>query len=235
MDKTDIMVRIVRTRERKIMKLEELLGEELYKQVQEKLDAVNANEPDKLKHVRYADLSEGEYVGKGKYDSLAAEKNNLTEQIKTLNTTIATLKKDNKDNETLQTTITNLQTELSKQQKANEEISKTYALKEQLTKAGVVDADYLIYKHGGIDKFTFDKENNPIGVEDTIKPYKEDTTMAHLFKEQKKPPYTPNGGGNGGTVNPFAKETYNLTKQGELLKSNPEQAKAMAIAAGITL
>ena len=56
------------------MKLEELLGEELYKQVQEKLDAVNTNEPDKLKHVRYADLSEGEYVGKGKYDSLAAEK-----------------------------------------------------------------------------------------------------------------------------------------------------------------
>ena len=98
-----------------------------------------------------------------------------------------------------------------------------------------MDADYLIYKHGGIDKFTFDKENNPIGVEDTIKPYKEDTTMAHLFKEQKKPPYTPNGGGNGGTVNPFAKETYNLTKQGELLRSNPEQAKAMAIAAGITL
>ena len=62
------------------------------------------------------------------------KKNNLTEQIKTLNTTIATLKKDNKDNETLQNTITNLQTELSKQQKANEEISKTYALKEHLQK-----------------------------------------------------------------------------------------------------
>lgn len=49
------------------MKLEELLGADLYAQVKAKLDEVNANEPDKLKHVRYADLSEGEYVGKGKY------------------------------------------------------------------------------------------------------------------------------------------------------------------------
>ena len=31
------------------MKLEELLGEELYKQVEEKINAANANEPDKLK------------------------------------------------------------------------------------------------------------------------------------------------------------------------------------------
>lgn len=218
------------------MKLEELLGEELYKQVQEKLDAVNAKEPDKLKHVRYADLSEGEYVGKGKYDSLVAEKNNLAEQVKTLNTTITTLKKDNKDNEELQTTITNLQTELTKQQKANEEISKTYALKEQLSKAGVVDADYLIYKHGGVDKFTFDKENNPVGVEDAIKPYKEDATMAHLFKqESKKTPYNPNNGAGGQAENPFAKDTYNLTKQGELWKTNPEEARRLAASAGVNI
>lgn len=55
------------------MKLEELLGEELYAKVQEKLDAANAEEPDKLKHIRYADLSEGEYVGKGKHDALQAK------------------------------------------------------------------------------------------------------------------------------------------------------------------
>ena len=70
-----------------------------------------------------------------------------------------------------------------------------------------------------------------------MKPYKEDKAMAHLFKqEQPKPPYQPQGGAGGsGTVNPFAKETFNLTKQGELLKSNPEQAKAMAAVAGVTI
>ena len=220
------------------MKLEELLGEELYKQVKEKIDAANANEPDKLKHIRYADLSEGEYVSKGKYDTAVAEKENLAGQVKTLNTTISDLKKNNADNETLQTTIANLQGELKKQQNANEEIAKTYALKEQLTKQGVTDPDYLIYKAGGLDKFTFDKEGKPVGVEEAVKPYKDDAAMAHLFKQEQppKPPYQPQGGtGGNGAENPFAKETFNLTKQGELLKSNPEQAKAMAAAAGVTI
>lgn len=36
------------------MKLQELLGEELYSQVQAKLDEVNSKEPDKLQDVRYA-------------------------------------------------------------------------------------------------------------------------------------------------------------------------------------
>lgn len=220
------------------MKLEELLGEELYKQVKEKIDVANANEPDKLKHIRYADLSEGEYVSKGKYDTAVAEKENLVGQIKTLNTTIGDLKKNNADNETLQTTIANLQGELKKQQTANEEITKTYALKEQLAKQGVTDPDYLIYKAGGLDKFTFDKEGKPVGVEEAVKPYKDDAAMAHLFKQEQpsKPPYQPQGGtGGSGAENPFAKETFNLTKQGELLKSNPEQAKAMAAAAGVTI
>jgi len=220
------------------MKLEELLGEELYKQVKEKIDVANANEPDKLKHIRYADLSEGEYVSKGKYDTAVAEKENLAGQVKTLNTTISDLKKNNADNETLQTTIANLQGELKKQQTANEEIAKTYALKEQLAKQGVTDPDYLIYKAGGLDKFTFDKEGKPVGVEEAVKPYKDDAAMAHLFKQEQpsKSPYQPQGGtGGSGAENPFAKETFNLTKQGELLKSNPEQAKAMAAAAGVTI
>lgn len=218
------------------MKLEELLGEELYKQVKEKIDAANAGEPDKLKHIRYADLSEGEYVSKGKFDTVVAEKSNLEGQITTLNTTIGTLKKNNSDNEGLQTTIANLQGELKKQQAANEEITKTYALKEQLSKQGVLDPDYLIYKTGGIEKFTFDKEGNPVGIEDAVKPYKEDAAMAHLFKaEPQKPPYNPKGGGAGGTTNPFAKETFNLTEQGKLLRENPAQAKELAAAAGTVI
>lgn len=46
------------------MTLEKLLGAELYSQVQAKIEEVNSKESDKLKHVRYADLSEGNYVGK---------------------------------------------------------------------------------------------------------------------------------------------------------------------------
>ena len=45
--------------------------------------------------------------------------------------------------------------------------------------------------------------------------------------------------GSGGTLsageNPFAEKTHNLTKQGELIKTNPAEAQRMAAAAGIKL
>jgi TolA-binding protein len=218
------------------MQLEELLGEELYAQVKAKIDEKNANETDKLKHIRYADLSEGGYVSRAKYDTDTAEKKNLEEQIKTLNATIEKLQGDNKDNTTLQNTVAQLKKDLEQKQKENLNIVKTYALKEQLTKVGVIDADYLIYKHGGIDKFNFDKDNNPIGVEDTIKPYKADSTMVHLFKiEEAKPAYNPTGGSGSPNKNPFAKDTFNMTEQARLFKTNPEQARALATAAGVTI
>jgi hypothetical protein len=216
--------------------LKEVLDEELYKQVETAVTTHNAKPENKDKQMKLADLGSGQYVDKGKYDAAVAEKENLEGQIKTLNTTIGDLKKNNADNETLQTTIANLQGELKKQQTASEEIAKTYALKEQLTKQGVLDPDYLIYKAGGLEKFNFDKEGKPIGVEEAVKPYKEDATMVHLFKqEQQKPPYNPKDGGAGGVTNPFAKDTFNLTEQGRMLKENPAQAKELAAAAGVTL
>ena len=78
--KTGTVLHIVRSRKGKNMTLEELLGADLYSQVQAKIDEVNNKETDKLKHVRYADLSEGNYVGKGKYDA----------DIEKLNTLIST-------------------------------------------------------------------------------------------------------------------------------------------------
>ena len=56
------------------MELKELLGEELYAQVEAKITEANAGKEDKLQHIRYADLSEGNYVGKKKYETLEVEK-----------------------------------------------------------------------------------------------------------------------------------------------------------------
>lgn len=99
------------------MKLEDLLGKELYAQVQAKLDEVNAKEPDKLKHVRYADLSEGEYVGKGKYESEVEKLNNLIAgkdaELTTANGLIADLKKATKGEEGLQQKISSYETEVA--------------------------------------------------------------------------------------------------------------------------
>lgn len=171
-----------------------------------------------------------------KYAVPKKDYNDKVTELKTANETITDLKKDNADNAELQKKISTYETEIGDLKKNAENTAKTYALKESLSKAGVLDPDYLIYKAGGLDKFTFDKENNPVGVDDVVKPYKEDESMAHLFKESKKPPYTPAGGGKGGgKTNPFAKETYNLTEQGKMLKENPEQARALAAEAGVTI
>lgn len=165
-----------------------------------------------------------------------ADFNAKAEELKTANETITELKEKNGGNEELQNKIGEYEKEIKNLKKSAEDTSKTYALREQLSKQGVLDPDYLIYKAGGIEKFTFDKEGKPVGVEEAVKPYKEDTAMAHLFKQEpKKPPYNPQNGGAGGTTNPFAKDTFNLTEQGRLLKENPAQAKEMAAAAGVTL
>ena len=162
--------------------------------------------------------------------------NDKNEELKTANDTIAELKNASGDNEALQKKIGEYEQEITNLQKKAEDAAKTYALKEQLSRQGVLDPDYLIYKAGGLEKFNFDKENNPVGVEDAVKPYKEDKSMAHLFKqEKKKAEYQPAAGETGGKSNPFAKDSYNLTEQGKLFKSNPEQARALAAAAGVTI
>lgn len=171
-----------------------------------------------------------------KYAVPKKDYNDKVTELKTANETITDLKKDNTDNAELQKKISAYETEISGLKENAENTAKTYALKESLSKAGVLDPDYLIYKAGGLDKFTFDKENKPVGVDDVVKSYKEDESMAYLFKESKKPPYNPTGGGKGGgATNPFAKETYNLTEQGKMLKENPEQARALAAEAGVTI
>lgn len=43
------------------------------------------------------------------------------------------------------------------------------------------------------------------------------------------------GGGPAGVANPWAPESYNLTRQGELLRSNPALARSLAGEAGVTL
>ena len=84
------------------MKLEELLGEELYSKVKAKIDEVNSKETDKLKHVKFTDLSEGSYVKKEKYNLLETEKASVADRLDKANKLIEELKKDNKGNEEMQ-------------------------------------------------------------------------------------------------------------------------------------
>ena len=149
------------------------------------------------------------------------------------NTTIETLKKSNADNEELQKQVGEYKEKVTKLEAAADNARKEYALKDKLKEAGVVDADYIIYKQGGLDKFTFDKDGNPVGIDDIVQPLTE--SSPHLFKTEPGADYKPAGGGTPPAKNPFAKDSFNLTEQGKLLRENPVQAQALAAAAGVTI
>lgn len=157
--------------------------------------------------------------------------NDKVKELSTANDTIKDLKKNNADNEDLQKKVKDYEAEVAGLKTAAENTKKEYALKNKLKEAGAMDADYIIYKQGGLDKFTFDKEGKVIGLDDVLKPMRE--ASPHLFKAAGG--YNPSSGGNPPANNPFAKETYNLTEQGRLLKQNPEQARQLAAAAGVKI
>lgn len=77
------------------MTLQEVLGADLFAQVEAKINEVNANQADKTKHVRFADLSEGNYVSRNKFDDtvngLKAQVTDLQGQITQRDTDLAGL------------------------------------------------------------------------------------------------------------------------------------------------
>lgn len=163
-----------------------------------------------------------------------AEFNELNEKLKTANTTIENLKKTNEGNETLQKEINGYKTKIKQLETDAVNTQKEIALKDQLREAGVADADYIIYKQGGLDKFTFTKEGKPVGIEEILNPLKE--SSPHLFKQEpQKSGYDPQAGEKPAVKNPFAKETFNMTEQGRMLRENPEQARQLAAAAGVVI
>lgn len=160
--------------------------------------------------------------------------NDKVKELSTASETIKDLKKNNADNAELQQKVKDYEAETARLKTEADNTRKEYALKDKLKEAGVTDADYIIYKQGGLDKFTFDKDGKVIGLDDVLKPMRE--SSPHLFKNAGGAGgYDPAGGGKPPVNNPFAKETYNLTEQGRLFKQNPEQARQLAAAAGVKI
>ena len=138
---------------------------------------------------------------KADVQKLEDERNDLKSKYEAAEQTITTLKAAESANETLQATIQSHETTIAKLQSDSDVLKKSYSLKDQLTKLGVVDPDYIIFKHGGVDKFTYDQNGGIIGLEDTIKPYKE--SMPHVFKADVPPVVIEgNPAGDGGTSDP---------------------------------
>ena len=119
------------------MKLEELLKDspDVLKAVMDAIAKVNEGEADKLKHVRFADLSEGGYVSKDKYTSLETDLSGKTSELEKANGLIEELKKSTGKDEGLQQKITDYEAEIEKLKKQVSELTATVEKAEQTCKS----------------------------------------------------------------------------------------------------
>ena len=132
--------------------LKSILGEELFGQVEAKINEHNGNEANKENQVKLGNLGGGEYVAKGKHDSELEKLNALlsgkTTELDTANALIADLKKDTKGNEELQGKITGYESQVEQLQKQLQETKLNSALKIALLseKAVADDIGYLTFR-----------------------------------------------------------------------------------------
>ena len=217
------------------MKLEELLGAELYAQVKAKIDEANKDEADKLKHIRYADLSEGEYVGKGKHDALQAKFDLQSQELTSANDLITQLKKDSKGNEDMQGKITAYEVQVTDLQNQLAETKLNSAIKIALLEAKAGDVDYLTFKLNEStkekgEKLELDENDNIKGWDDKLKGLQ--TQFPNMFEasggaggEGEYKPYDPKGLPKGKDDKTVTKEQFKSMTYEERVKLKKENEK----------
>lgn len=204
--------------------LKDILGDDLYKQVKEKLGdtevtVVDPNDP---------------MVPKRRLDEVIAERNRYKEQVEERDSQLADLKTWAKDNEVLKAQITDLQ---AKNKQATEDYEKqlkeqqfAFAVERAVTKAGARNVK-AVAALLDTSKISLDGENL-LGFDEQIAALKE--SDPYLFGVDLKG-RMPEGTGKPPQAqeNPWKRETFNLTKQGELLRKDPDLAARLKAEAGV--
>ena len=178
--------------------LKEVLGEDLYSQVSEKITTYNSDEKNKDKQVKIGNLASGNYVGKEKFDAKETEIAGLKEQLENANKEIQSykdmdidsIKKSASDWETKYNTDTKeLQDKLAKKDyeyKVKEKVSGLKFTSESAKKSFIAD---LMAKELKLEN------DNILGFDDFVKEFKE--TDPHAFESETPPPQFSNGSNSG--------------------------------------
>ena len=207
--------------------LKEILGDELFATVSEKINAYNGNEKNKDKQIKLTNLTDGGYVSKEKYTSLETENNSKISELEKANTLIAELKKSMKSDEGIQNKISEYETQVAN---LNDELAKTKlesAIKVSLLEAKANDIDYLTFKlkEQG-DALELDENGKIKGWNDKISALK--TKFPNLFEGSGNKKINEHKLENGDdehkmTKSELMKKSYN--ERAEFYKENPEEFK----------
>lgn len=220
--------------------LKVILGEELYSQVEEKINAHNGNEENKDNQIKIGNLGKGEYVSKSKYDALGETIKGKDTEIATANELIAQLKKGTKGNEELQGKITDYEKQVVDLQEQLKDTKLKSAIKVALLSENAVDVDYLTFKLNeklkeNNESLELDENDNIKGWEDRLGSLK--TQFPTMFKSsedaknmkiEERKLANRDSDDNIYSKSELLKKSYN--ERNELFKSNPEAfRKAMEI------
>lgn len=182
--------------------LKEILGDELFNKVNEKINAFNGDEANKDKQIKIANLSTGDYIGKGKYESLEAEHNSKLAELQAANKTIDDFKKASKGNEELQGKITDYEKQVADLQAALAEEKLESAIKVGLLEAKASDLGYMTYKVKEKGELTLDEHGKIKGWDEKIASLKTQFPNHFETAQQKKIEENKLQTGAGGKVEP---------------------------------
>lgn len=172
--------------------LKAVLGDELFAQVAEKINAHNGNEANKDNLIKLGNLGKGEYVASGKYTALQETLAGKDAEIANANNLIAELKKASKGNDEMQQKFAQYETENARLQTELQETKIKSAIKVALLSEKAVDVDYLTFKLN--EKLNEKGETLELDENDNIKGWEErlsglKTQFPTMFESKGKDDY----------------------------------------------
>ncbi len=181
--------------------LKKLLGDDLYSQLETKINEYNSTKTDKEKQIKLVDIGSGNYVEKNEYEALNGQLNGKQTELETANALIEDLKKGNKSNDDLQSKISEYEEQVVDLRTQLEETKLKSAVKVALMSENAVDVDYLTFKlNESGEAIELDENGNIKGWQDKISNLK--TKFPKMFESGDSGGYKilgdnrlPNGGG----------------------------------------
>lgn len=210
--------------------LKNILGEDLYDQFVEKINAYNGDEANKDNQIKLANLAGGDYIGKGKYDALQALLDGKNNELDTANNLIADLKKSTKGNEDLQAKITDYDGKVAQLQAQLEQTKLESAIKVALLEAKVNDIDYMTFKLKQQGEIKLDENGKIEGWDNKLSGLK--TQFPNQFENASHKRIEPNklGSSNNGDDKGLTKEEFLKKPYGERAKfasEHPEEFNSL--------
>lgn len=177
--------------------LKAILGDELYAQLEQAVNAYNGKPENAQNQVKIANLAGGQYVSKGKYDTLDATNKTNEQKLGEANNLIEQLQKAAKGDETFQQQVTEYQTKVQTLEAELQQTKIDAAIKVGLLAEGADEVEFLTFKLKSTgDKLELDEQGNIKGWADKVA----------ALKTQNPKYFADNSGGSYKGFRPVDKE-----------------------------